>query len=141
MLWHTIRLLFYRYILKDKFLYVFKIDSSMSFTHHEAFPHVFNTYTCLLMDQKLGLNLKVSVSCLLIGIIMCCIQWPFSFIQMCDQLDTLSCSENYYYCYLMLPDSMTLGKSEDVSQKLCQYHHLRVNIDMFTVDICIEDDF
>uniref|UniRef100_A0A8C6YCR5 DNA-dependent protein kinase catalytic subunit n=1 Tax=Naja naja TaxID=35670 RepID=A0A8C6YCR5_NAJNA len=37
---------------------VLQIDSSVSFTHHEAFPHVFNTYTCLLMDQKLGLNLK-----------------------------------------------------------------------------------
>ncbi|XP_070603834.1 DNA-dependent protein kinase catalytic subunit [Erythrolamprus reginae] len=37
---------------------VLQIDSSVSFTHHEAFPHVFNTYTCLLMDQALGLNLK-----------------------------------------------------------------------------------
>ncbi|XP_058033644.1 DNA-dependent protein kinase catalytic subunit [Ahaetulla prasina] len=37
---------------------VLQIDSSVSFTHHEAFPHVFKTYTCLLMDQKLGLNLK-----------------------------------------------------------------------------------
>ncbi|ETE68703.1 DNA-dependent protein kinase catalytic subunit, partial [Ophiophagus hannah] len=41
---------------------VLQIDSSVSFTHHEAFPHVFNTYTCLLMDQKLGLNLKASAS-------------------------------------------------------------------------------
>uniref|UniRef100_A0A670Y1A7 DNA-dependent protein kinase catalytic subunit n=1 Tax=Pseudonaja textilis TaxID=8673 RepID=A0A670Y1A7_PSETE len=37
---------------------VLQIDSSVSFTHHEAFPNVFNTYTCLLMDQKLGLHLK-----------------------------------------------------------------------------------
>ncbi|XP_013928118.1 PREDICTED: DNA-dependent protein kinase catalytic subunit [Thamnophis sirtalis] len=37
---------------------VLQIDSSVSFTHHEAFPHVFNTYTSLLVDQKLGLNLK-----------------------------------------------------------------------------------
>ncbi|XP_039189656.1 DNA-dependent protein kinase catalytic subunit isoform X1 [Crotalus tigris] len=37
---------------------VLQIDSSMSFTHHEAFSNVFNTYTCLLTDQKLGLNLK-----------------------------------------------------------------------------------
>ncbi|KAM6458275.1 DNA-dependent protein kinase catalytic subunit isoform 2-T2 [Liasis olivaceus] len=37
---------------------VLQIDSSVSFTHHEAFSHVFNTYTSLLTDQKLGLNLK-----------------------------------------------------------------------------------
>ncbi|XP_072855016.2 DNA-dependent protein kinase catalytic subunit [Pogona vitticeps] len=38
---------------------VLQIDSSVSFnTNHEAFSVVFNTYTNLLMDQKLGLNLK-----------------------------------------------------------------------------------
>ncbi|KAL8182171.1 UNVERIFIED_CONTAM: hypothetical protein K2H54_046546 [Gekko kuhli] len=35
------------------------IDSSVSFsTQHEAFSDVFNTYTSLLTDQNLGLNLK-----------------------------------------------------------------------------------
>ncbi|XP_042320371.1 DNA-dependent protein kinase catalytic subunit [Sceloporus undulatus] len=38
---------------------VLQIDSSVSFnTHHEAFSAVFHTYTSLLTDQKLGLNLK-----------------------------------------------------------------------------------
>ncbi|XP_062986775.1 DNA-dependent protein kinase catalytic subunit [Elgaria multicarinata webbii] len=38
---------------------VLQIDSSVSFnTHHEAFSVVFNTFTSLLTDQKLGLNLK-----------------------------------------------------------------------------------
>uniref|UniRef100_A0A8C3EIM9 DNA-dependent protein kinase catalytic subunit n=1 Tax=Corvus moneduloides TaxID=1196302 RepID=A0A8C3EIM9_CORMO len=38
---------------------VLQIDSSVSFnTNHEAFTAVFNTYTSLLIDQKLGLNLK-----------------------------------------------------------------------------------
>lgn len=36
----------------------------MSFNiNHEAFSVVFNTYTNLLTDQKLGLNLKVSELC------------------------------------------------------------------------------
>lgn len=62
-------------ILKYKFFYVFKIDSSVSFTHHEAFPHVFNTYTCLLMDQKLGLNLKASTLCMLINVNKECVAY------------------------------------------------------------------
>uniref|UniRef100_A0A8B9M5G6 DNA-dependent protein kinase catalytic subunit n=1 Tax=Accipiter nisus TaxID=211598 RepID=A0A8B9M5G6_9AVES len=38
---------------------VLQIDSSVSFnTNHEAFTAVFNTYTSLLTDQNLGLNLK-----------------------------------------------------------------------------------
>uniref|UniRef100_A0A672TSV6 DNA-dependent protein kinase catalytic subunit n=1 Tax=Strigops habroptila TaxID=2489341 RepID=A0A672TSV6_STRHB len=38
---------------------VLQIDSSVSFnTSHEAFTAVFNTYTSLLIDQNLGLNLK-----------------------------------------------------------------------------------
>ncbi|XP_017686738.1 PREDICTED: DNA-dependent protein kinase catalytic subunit isoform X2 [Lepidothrix coronata] len=38
---------------------VLQIDSSVSFnTNHEAFTAVFNTYTSLLTDQSLGLNLK-----------------------------------------------------------------------------------
>ncbi|XP_061454380.1 DNA-dependent protein kinase catalytic subunit isoform X2 [Rhineura floridana] len=38
---------------------VLQIDSTVSFNiHHEAFSVVFNTYTSLLTDQKLGLNLK-----------------------------------------------------------------------------------
>uniref|UniRef100_A0A8C3TYH6 DNA-dependent protein kinase catalytic subunit n=1 Tax=Catharus ustulatus TaxID=91951 RepID=A0A8C3TYH6_CATUS len=38
---------------------VLQIDSSVSFnTNHEAFTAVFNTYTSLLTDQDLGLNLK-----------------------------------------------------------------------------------
>ncbi|KAJ7402013.1 hypothetical protein BTVI_90061 [Pitangus sulphuratus] len=38
---------------------VLQIDSSVSFnTDHEAFTAVFNTYTSLLTDQSLGLNLK-----------------------------------------------------------------------------------
>ncbi|XP_060099810.1 DNA-dependent protein kinase catalytic subunit [Heteronotia binoei] len=38
---------------------VLQIDSSVSFnTQHEAFSDVFNTYTSLLTDQNLGLNLK-----------------------------------------------------------------------------------
>ncbi|KAM9024210.1 DNA-dependent protein kinase catalytic subunit [Ara ararauna] len=38
---------------------VLQIDSSVSFnTSHEAFAAVFNTYTSLLTDQNLGLNLK-----------------------------------------------------------------------------------
>uniref|UniRef100_A0A8D2M7W0 DNA-dependent protein kinase catalytic subunit n=1 Tax=Zonotrichia albicollis TaxID=44394 RepID=A0A8D2M7W0_ZONAL len=38
---------------------VLQIDSSVSFnTNHEAFTAVFNTYTNLLTDQNLGLNLK-----------------------------------------------------------------------------------
>ncbi|XP_071593605.1 DNA-dependent protein kinase catalytic subunit [Heliangelus exortis] len=38
---------------------VLHIDSSVSFnTNHEAFTAVFNTYTSLLTDQTLGLNLK-----------------------------------------------------------------------------------
>ncbi|PKU35877.1 hypothetical protein llap_13819 [Limosa lapponica baueri] len=38
---------------------VLQIDSSVSFnTNHEAFTDVFNTYTSLLTDQNLGLNLK-----------------------------------------------------------------------------------
>ncbi|XP_034980550.2 DNA-dependent protein kinase catalytic subunit [Zootoca vivipara] len=38
---------------------VLQIDSSVSFnTYHEAFSIVFNTYTSLLTDQMLGLNLK-----------------------------------------------------------------------------------
>ncbi|XP_054250756.1 DNA-dependent protein kinase catalytic subunit [Indicator indicator] len=38
---------------------VLQIDSSVSFdTNHEAFAAVFNTYTSLLIDQDLGLNLK-----------------------------------------------------------------------------------
>uniref|UniRef100_A0A8C3RFN2 DNA-dependent protein kinase catalytic subunit n=1 Tax=Cyanoderma ruficeps TaxID=181631 RepID=A0A8C3RFN2_9PASS len=38
---------------------VLQIDSSVSFnTNHEAFTAVFNTYTSLLTDQALGLNLK-----------------------------------------------------------------------------------
>ncbi|KYO26142.1 DNA-dependent protein kinase catalytic subunit isoform B [Alligator mississippiensis] len=38
---------------------VLQVDSSVSFnTKHEAFFAVFNTYTSLLVDQNLGLNLK-----------------------------------------------------------------------------------
>ncbi|XP_030070017.1 DNA-dependent protein kinase catalytic subunit [Microcaecilia unicolor] len=38
---------------------VLQIDSSVSSNaHHEAFSAVFNTYTSILTDQKLGLNLK-----------------------------------------------------------------------------------
>ncbi|KAM8811045.1 DNA-dependent protein kinase catalytic subunit [Eudromia elegans] len=38
---------------------VLQIDSAVSFnTDHEAFPAVFNTYTNLLIDQNLDLNLK-----------------------------------------------------------------------------------
>uniref|UniRef100_A0A8C3K0K1 DNA-dependent protein kinase catalytic subunit n=1 Tax=Calidris pygmaea TaxID=425635 RepID=A0A8C3K0K1_9CHAR len=38
---------------------VLQIDSSVSFnTNHEAFTAVFNTYTSILTDQNLGLNLK-----------------------------------------------------------------------------------
>ncbi|XP_072267337.1 DNA-dependent protein kinase catalytic subunit isoform X2 [Pyxicephalus adspersus] len=38
---------------------VLQIDSSVSFdTNHPAFSNVFKTYTSLLTDQKLGLNLK-----------------------------------------------------------------------------------
>ncbi|XP_048363545.1 DNA-dependent protein kinase catalytic subunit isoform X2 [Sphaerodactylus townsendi] len=38
---------------------VLQIDSSVSFnTQHEAFSSVFNTYTSLLTDENLGLNLK-----------------------------------------------------------------------------------
>ncbi|KAM8966776.1 DNA-dependent protein kinase catalytic subunit [Pelodytes ibericus] len=38
---------------------VLQIDSSVSFdTKHTAFTDVFNTYTSILTDQKLGLNLK-----------------------------------------------------------------------------------
>uniref|UniRef100_A0A674JBQ4 DNA-dependent protein kinase catalytic subunit n=1 Tax=Terrapene triunguis TaxID=2587831 RepID=A0A674JBQ4_9SAUR len=38
---------------------VLQIDSSVSFnTNHEAFSAVFNTYTSLLIDRNLGLNLK-----------------------------------------------------------------------------------
>ncbi|NXV78034.1 PRKDC kinase, partial [Atlantisia rogersi] len=38
---------------------VLQIDSSVSFnTNHEAFTAVFSTYTSLLIDQNLGLNLK-----------------------------------------------------------------------------------
>lgn len=45
------------------FLMSFQIDSSVSFnTSHEAFTAVFNTYTSLLIDQNLGLNLKVNCS-------------------------------------------------------------------------------
>ncbi|KAM9308363.1 DNA-dependent protein kinase catalytic subunit [Gastrophryne carolinensis] len=38
---------------------VLQIDSSVAFdSNHQAFNHVFKTYTNILMDQKLGLNLK-----------------------------------------------------------------------------------
>uniref|UniRef100_A0A8C5WDN6 DNA-dependent protein kinase catalytic subunit n=1 Tax=Leptobrachium leishanense TaxID=445787 RepID=A0A8C5WDN6_9ANUR len=38
---------------------VLQIDSSVSFdTNHSAFSEVYNTYTSILTDQKLGLNLK-----------------------------------------------------------------------------------
>lgn len=41
----------------------FQIDSSVSFnTNHEAFTAVFGTYTSLLTDQNLSLNLKVNCS-------------------------------------------------------------------------------